>query len=143
MTYVTTGAINRRLECASLQWSSGGSRNPCPLTLLNHNWATAPVVNGTGDGLTLPSGSYMASAYVYATRSSSSQNILFQFYLGGSAVGMSGNTDVYSNGSNVDQADVEFTITSTTTLELKITGVESSIPTLTSSCRIILWRVET
>ena len=144
MTYFTAGTVKRRLECAFLQWSSGGSVNTaCPLTLLNHNWSSSPVINGTGDGLVLPAGSYMASAYVYATRTTATQNVLFQFFLGGSAIGMSGNSDVYQNGANVDQADAEFTLTSSNTLELKITVVESSIPTLLPYCRIVLWRVKT
>lgn len=144
MSYIATGTITKRLECALFQWSSGGGVNTaCPLTVVSHTWSTPPVINGTGDGLTLPQGAYMVSAYVYATRTSASHNISFQFYLGGLAIGKAGSSDVYLNGPNVDQADAEFTVSSSETLELRITGIETSIPNLLSDCRIVLWRIDT
>jgi hypothetical protein len=138
MTFMTASA---RLEAAVFVWASGGAVNTaCPLTLINHNWSPAPVINGSGDGLTLPAGHYMASATIFAHRSSADQNVSFQFYVDGSAEGMAGYSDIFNNNSNVDQADVEFTLTSSGTLELKITGVENSIPSLTSYCRLVVWR---
>jgi hypothetical protein len=145
MSYQAKGFVKKRLMVAFFQWGSGGAVNTaCPLTLLAHTWSDAPVINGGGDGVVLPQGAYMASAYVYATRATASQNIRFQFYLDGAAVGMAGTSDVYLNGSNVDQADCEVVVPSgEATIELKITGVETSIPTLASDCRLVLWRIDT
>lgn len=145
MSYQAVGFVQERLEVALFRWSSGGAIDTaCPLTLLSHTWATAPVINGTSDGVTLPQGFYMASAYIYATRLIASQNIKFQFFVDGSSIGMPGNSDVYLNGGNVDQADAEFTVGSSgAELELVITGIETSIPTLTSDCLLVLWRVNT
>lgn len=135
---------NAKLEVALFEWSSGGGINTAsPLTLLAHTWTTAPVINVGGDGLTLPSGCYMASASVFATRTSATQNISFQFHVDGAPGGMAGYSDTYLNNSNVDQADIEFTLTATAELTLKIVGVEDSIPALTSDCRLIVWRTDT
>lgn len=140
MTYSPHSSGNK-LEVAIFQWSSGGSQgSACPLTLINHNWDVAPVINGTGDGLTLPSGCYRAMATVYATRSNTDENIQFIFQVDSTSIGMFGQTDLYQNSGNVDQADCTFTLTSTATLELMISAIETGIPTLTSDCRLVLWR---
>jgi len=80
-------------------------------------------------------------AKVFATRTSADQNVQFTFQVGGSNVGKPGQTDILNNSGNCDQADAIFSLTSSDTLELVITGSEgSSFPTLTSDCTLILWR---
>lgn len=141
MSYSPPSTSSKKLEVAIFQWSSGGSLNSaCPLTLINDNWDVAPVINGTGDGLTLPNGCYRAMATVYATRSNTDDNIEFSFKLNSADVGMAGQTDYYLNGGNVDQADCTFTVVSSATLELIISGIEGAIPTLSTNCRLVLWR---
>lgn len=132
---------SKKLECAIFQWSSGGLGNACPLVLIDHNWTTAPVLTSGSDGLTLPAGYYMSTAYVYATRTVASHNCQFQFFVNSVAVGVPGNTDVYLNYAHTDQADVEFEVTSSDTLELKITNREALIPTITTESRLVVWRV--
>ncbi len=141
MTYDSTVSA-RRLEVATFVWSaSTGLNQPCPLSLSESSWQTAPVINGAGTGLTLPSGYYRAMAKVFATRTSADQNVQFTFQVGGSNVGKPGQTDILNNSGNCDQADATFSLTSSDTLELVITGAEgSSFPTLTSDCTLILWR---
>jgi|SRR5210317_76348 len=130
----------KKLECAVFSWASGGLNNACPLTQIAHNWTTAPVLTAGSDGLTLPAGYYMVTAYVYASRSGSS-NCEFQLFVSSVSVGVAGSTDVYNNVAHTDQADAEFSVSSSDTLELKITGVESSIPSITTNSRLVVWRI--
>jgi hypothetical protein len=142
MTYEPSSAAKMRLEIATFVWSASiGLNYPCPLSLTESSWQNAPVINGAGTGLTLPSGHYRAMAKVFATRASANQNIEFTFQVGGSNVGKPGQTDIFNNSGNCDQADATFSLTSSDTLELVITAKEgSSFPSLTSDCTLILWR---
>ena len=137
-------ASSRRLEVATFVWSmSTGLNQPCPLSLSESSWQTAPVINGAGTGLTLPTGHYRAMAKVFATRTAANQNIQFTFQVGGSSVGKAGQTDILNNSGNCDQADATFSLTSSDTLELVITGLEGgSFPTVTSDSTLILWRTD-
>lgn len=141
MTYDPSSSA-RRLEVATFVWSmSTGLNQPCPLSLSESSWQTAPVINGAGTGLTLPSGHYRAMAKVFATRTAANQNVEFTFQVGGSNVGKPGQTDILNNSGNCDQADATFSLTSSDTLELVITTIEGApFPTLTSDCTLILWR---
>lgn len=144
MSYDPSSTIKRRLEVATFVWSmSTGLNQPCPLSLEESSWQTAPVINGAGTGLTLPPGNYRAMAKVFATRTAADQNIQFTFKVGGLSVGMPGQTDVLSNLGNCDQADATFSLNTSETLELVITAfdnVGSGSPTLTSDCALALWR---
>lgn len=145
MSYIAQGGnVSRTLRLALFDWSNnitaiGGEYN---LSLLDDTYASSPTITNLTE-INLGAGHYLAQAYSSFTRSSTSDNIQFQLYLDGLAVGMPGNTDMFQ-GNNCDEASCEFTVESSTSLlTLRLLAIESgtSVPSLDGDCRIILWKV--
>jgi hypothetical protein len=140
MTYFGSQATSSRLEMAVLTWSGAPSVNqPFSLTLLNHNWSPAPSVSSTS--MTLPEGEYLAQAYSASTRTGTGQNLKYGWYVDGTLAGLVGQTDLM-DGRNNDISEAVFSVQSSATLELRLVAQNSTLPTLTSDCRIVIWRVQ-
>lgn len=144
MSYMAPGGTAQKtLRLALFDWSNnitaiGGEYN---VSLLNDTYASSPTVTNSTE-INLNAGHYLAQAYPSFTRSTSSDNVQFQFYLDGSAVGILGNTDMYQ-GHNCDESTCEFSIDAAALLTLRLIAIEvgTSVPFLDSDCRIVLWKV--
>jgi len=145
MSYIAQGgAVQKTLRLALFDWSNnitaiGGEYN---VSLLDDTYTSSPTITNSTE-INLGAGHYLAQAYSSFARSSTSDNIQFQLYLDGLAVGMPGNTDLHL-GNNCDEASCEFTVESPTSLlTLRLLAIESgtSVPSLDGDCRIILWKV--
>ena len=145
MTYTVDGGTQLKTQRLALfNWSNnitaiGGSYN---VSLLDDTYPSSPTITNSTE-INLSAGHYLAQAYSSFTRTTASDNVQFKLYLDGSAVGMPGNTDMFQ-GHNCDEASAEFTVSSgTSLLTLRLVAIESgtSVPTLDSDCRIILWKV--
>lgn len=140
MTYFGKQTTSSRLEIAVLTWGGAPSvGQPFALTLLDSTWAPSPTVNATS--LSLIAGDYLVQAYSASTRTGSSQNLKYGWYVDGVLVGMVGQTDLM-DGRNNDIAEAVFSVQSSATLELRLVAQNSTLPTLTSDCRIVVWRVQ-
>lgn len=140
MTYYGPQPALSRLEIAVLTWSGTPSvGQPFSLTLLDHNWSPVPSVNSTS--LSLPPGEYLVQAYSASTRTGSEQNIKYAWYLAGVKAGLDGQTDLM-DGRNNDIAEAVLSVTSTSDLELRLVDKSTTLPALTSNCRIVVWRVQ-
>lgn len=141
MTYFGKQITSSRLEIAVLTWGGAPSvGQPFTLTLLDHTWSPVPSVGATS--ITLPQGEYLAQAYSASTRTGTSQNLKYGWAVDGAQVGMVGQTDLM-DGRNNDIAEAVFSVSSSATLELRLTAsAGSALPTLTSNCRIVVWRVQ-
>lgn len=145
MSYMAPGGTApKTLRLALFDWSNnitaiGGEYN---ISLLDDTYASSPAITNLTE-INLSAGHYLAQAYSSFSRSAASDNIQFQFYLDGAVVGMPGNTDLFG-GVNCDEASCEFTVESSTSLlTLRLLAIESgtSVPSLDSDCRILLWKV--
>jgi len=136
-TYAT-----KTLEVAMFRWGATSQGVAATLTADASTWATPPVESG--GVLTLPPGHYYALATCGLTRSSASSNVRFSFYLDSVAVGKTGQSDMYLsvNGLNCDTAECAFTVPtgSTATLELRVVGVETPFPTITTDSAFVVMR---
>ena len=143
MTYFGPQPSRQRLELAVFSWTHKASQTVSQsfdISLLHTTWDPAPVVS-TGDTLTLPAGHYFAQAFSSISRTTGSQNIAYQFYVDGEAVGLKGQSDFFNNLDN-DVADAVFSLTSPATLSLRLTGLNGALPTVLSNSRIALWRTQ-
>jgi len=145
MSYMAPATNNyqtKPLEVAMFRWSAATQGVPVTLTADASTWAVAPVVSG--NQVTLPAGHYYAFATCGLSRTAAAQNVLFQFYLNASAVGKTGQSDMYlsDSGLNVDTAECAFTVLTgqTGVFDLRVIGVESSIPTITADSALVLMR---
>ena len=144
MSYMAPGGTAQKtLRLALFDWSNnitaiGGEYD---VGLLSDTFSASPTVTNSTE-INLSPGHYLALAYSSFTRSTTSDNVQFKFYLDGSAVGMPGNTDMFQ-GANCDEASCEFTTDASSLLTLRLTAIESgtSVPSLDADCRILVWRV--
>lgn len=140
MTYFGKQTTSSRLEIAVLTWGGAPSvGQPFALTLLDSTWSPSPTVNATS--LSLIAGDYLVQAYSASTRTGASQNLKYGWYVDGVLAGMAGQTDLM-DGRNNDIAEAVFSVQSSATLELRLVAQNSTLPTLTSDCRIVVWRVQ-
>lgn len=142
MTYIPiTRLFSRPLQVLMASWegSSLSVGGAFTLTVLGGTFSAT----STGTSLTLPSGHYFVQAFIDISRPDNSQdNAQYAIYVDGQEVGVKGNSDVYQNNST-DSADAEFTLTAEGSLEIKVTAIENSFPTVTDNSRLIIWRTDT
>jgi hypothetical protein len=142
MTYIPlTQPFSRPLQVLMASWegSSLSVGGAFTLTVLGGTFSAT----STGTSLTLPSGHYFVQAFIDISRPDNSQdNTQYAIYVDGQEVGVKGNSDVYQNNST-DSADAEFTLTAEGSLEIKVTAIENSFPTVTDNSRLIIWRTDT
>lgn len=143
MTYFGLQPAKARLELAMFSWVNKASHSvgqPFDLTQHATTWSPAPVI-ASGDSLALPAGEYFAQAFSNITRSSSTQNIQYAWFVDGVEVGMRGQSDFYVS-KNQDVADAVFGVPEgqTATLELRLVALSGSMPTVTANSCIVVWR---
>lgn len=145
MSYMapTTGTYSTRtLEVAMFRWSATSQNIAVTLTADASTWPMPPVESG--GVITLPAGHYYALATCGLTRTSASSNVRFSFYSDGVAVGKVGQSDMYLslNGLNCDTAECAFTVPmgSSSSLELRVVGVETPFPTITADSAFVIMR---
>ena len=145
MSYAAPGGTAQKtLRLAMFTWSNnitatGGEYN---ISLLDDTYLSSPTITNSTE-INLGAGHYLAQAYSSFTRTTASDNVQFKLYLDGSAVGEFGNTDMYV-GRNCDEATAEFSVASSSLLTLRLLAIEvgTSVPSLDSDCRILLWKVD-
>ena len=146
MTYTSSGLdINKALHMTSLTWSGTASTNTYMTFTIDDELPSAFISSLTSSNteINLPAGHYFAQAYADYTRSSSSDNCQFSWYVDGSQNGHYGAVDFYNSKSS-DVAETSFTLTSAGILRLRITAQSGSNVTLNSShCLALIWRVTT
>lgn len=144
MSYIAQGGtVKKTLRFALFSWSNnitavGGEYN---ISLLDDTFSSSPTITNSTE-INLSAGHYLAQAYSSFTRTVASDNIQFEFFLDGSAVGELGNTDTYQ-GRNCDEATAEFSVGSSSLLTVRLKAIEigTSVPLLDSDCRVLLWKV--
>lgn len=143
MTYYGKQYHKERLAVTFCSWSSLGSEavgDLFQISVLNSTYTTPPSVQN-GTDLVLAAGHYYAQVYCDITRPSASQrNVRFVCTVDGVDVGLYGHSDFYLNQNN-DVAEAEFTLTSSGVFGVRLLALESSLPTVTSNSRIVLWCV--
>jgi len=148
MTYMSPNAPNtledKGLEVAMFRWSASSVNTTATLVSDGSTWATAPSVSG--GVITLPAGHYYALATCGITRTATSQNIRFGFFVDGVLSGKTGQTDLYdgtaSFNANSDLGEAVITVNSgqTKTLDLRATASQSTFPTVTTDSAFVLMR---
>ena len=148
MTYMSPlGAAsmqNRGLEVAMFRWVAASVGVPATLTLDASTWSTQPSVSG--NVIALPAGHYYALGTCGITRTSTSQNVQFAFFLDSAQAGKSGQTDLYggtaTSNTNSDLAEAVATVDAgqTKTLEMRVTASQSTFPTITTDSAFVLMR---
>ena len=143
MTYVSDG-LNRTndLQIAYIRWSGTPSVNTFMTFTIDQELPTSFITSltQTNTEINLPTGHYFAQAYLDYTRTSTSQNNQFSWFLNGTQSGHYGSSDFY-HANTCDVAETAFTLDSAGTLRLKITGVNGSTLTLNDPhCVCIIWR---
>lgn len=148
MTYMSPlGAAameDKGLEVAMFRWVATSVGVAATLTLDASTWATPPSVSG--DVITLPAGHYYALGTCGITRTSTSQNVQFAFFVDSAQTGKSGQTDLYggsaTSNTNSDLAEAVVTVDAglTKTLELRVTASQSTFPTVTTDSAFVLMR---
>ena len=143
MTYVSDG-LNRTndLQIAYIRWSGTPSVNTFMTFTIDQELPTSFITSltQTNTEINLPTGHYFAQAYLDYTRTSTSQNNQFSWFLNGTQSGHYGSSDFY-HSNTCDVAETAFTLDSAGALRLKITGVNGSTLTLNDPhCVCIIWR---
>lgn len=143
MTYFP-GVARPRASVAIFEWSPKAAHSVgdlFDLSLVSHTFEATPALTN-GDSINLTQGDYMAQAFIYAEKVSASQNLRFQFHIDGVAVGVYGQTDMMDN-VQADTADAVLRVDEGgASLDLRLIGVENSLPTIVSAHSwIALWRV--
>lgn len=144
MSYIAKGGtVQKTLRFALFDWSNnitviGDEYN---VSLLGDTFLSSPAITNSTE-INLGAGHYLAQAYSSFTRTTASDNVQFEFFLDGSAVGELGNTDTYQ-GRSCDEATAEFSVDSSSLLTVRLKAIEvgTSVPSLDSDCRISLWKV--
>lgn len=143
MSYIApSGPAVKRLQIAEITLSGSPAANGyfTFATLVDHTFDTAPTgLNSTS--LSLPAGSYMFRACLDVTRTTSSHNYQFQFEADSTLIGLTGQTGLYTNLRS-DVCEAVYRSTSTITLKLEATAIETSAPTLTTDSKCFIWRVD-
>ena len=143
MTYSTSGLqIQKSLSMTKLNWSGTAKTNTYLTFSIDDEVPSAFITNLTNSDteINLPAGHYYAQAYSDYTRTSTSQNCQFSWYVDGSQSGHYGAVDFYNNKSS-DVAETTFSLTNSGILRLRITAQNSTAVTLNSShCLAIIWR---
>ena len=145
MTYASNG-LNRTndLQLAYLRWSGTPSLNTFMTFTIDQELPTSFITSltQTNTEINLPAGHYFAQAYIDYTRTSTSQNNQFAWFVNGSLSGHYGSSDYYHTNT-CDVAETAFTLNSAGTLRLKITGASGSTVTLNDPhCVCIIWRTD-
>lgn len=145
MTYFS-GVARPRASVAIFEWAPKAGHSVgdlFDLSLVSHTFEATPSLTG-GDSVNLAQGDYMAQAFIYAEKVSASQNLRFQFYIDGVAVGVYGQTDMMDN-VQADTADAVFQVgEGGASFDLRLISVENSMPTIVPAHSwIVLWRVAT
>jgi len=146
MTYVSDG-LNEvtDLSIAYINWSGTPANNTFMTFTIDQELPSSFIVSltQTDTQINLPAGHYFAQAYIDYTRTATSSNNKFEWFVNGVSSGHVGSSDFF-HANTCDVAESTFTLTSAGSLRLKITGVTGSVITLNSDhCAVILWRVET
>lgn len=145
MTYVSD-ALNRTndLQLAYLRWSGTPTLNTFLTFTIDQELPTSFInsLTQTNTEINLPAGHYFAQAYIDYTRTSTSQNNQFGWFVNGSLSGHYGSSDYYHTNT-CDVAETAFSLNSSGTLRLKITGENGSTMTLNDPhCVCIIWRTD-
>jgi len=144
MTYVTSGLnITKSLSMATLNWTGTATTNTDMTFTIDDEVPSSFITSLTSSNteINLPAGHYFVQAYCDYTRSSTSDNNQFFWYIDGTQSGHYGAVDFYNIRSS-DVAETEFTLTSSGILTLKITAQNGSAVTLNNShCLALIWRV--
>lgn len=141
MTYTSSGLnYTLPLQVAMLTWSGTPSLNAFMNFSIDDELPSTFITSITSNTtINLPAGNYFAQAFIDYTRTLTTQNCVFYFYVDDVQKEHEGQTDFYNNYS-ADNAETTFTLTQAGTLKLKITAVNGSAVTLTNHCKILLWR---
>jgi len=144
MTYTSSGLdINKSLYMTSLTWSGTASTNTYMTFTIDDELPSSFISSLTSSNteINLPAGHYFAQAYADYTRSATSDNCQFSWYVDGSQNGHYGAVDFYNSKSS-DVAETSFTLTSTGVLRLRITAQSGNNVNLNNShCLALVWRV--
>ena len=144
MTYSTSGLnITKSLSMAALNWTGTATTNTDMTFTIEDQVPSSFITSLTSSNteINLPVGHYFAQAYCDYTRSSTSDNNQFSWYVNSTQSGHYGAVDFYNSKSS-DVAETEFTLTSAGVLTLKITAQNGSAVTLNNShCLALIWRV--
>ena len=145
MTYAASG-LNRSvdLQIAELEWSGTPTTNTHMTFTIDQELPSSFIASltQTNTEINLPAGHYFAQAYIDYTRTSTSDNCQFAWFVNGTLSGHYGASDYYHNNT-CDVAETAFTLDNAGALRLKITGTNNSTLTLNSPhCVCLIWRVE-
>lgn len=142
MSYISPASNIKRLEIAEITLSgSPGVNGYFTFSTLNdHTFGTSPT-GLNSNTLVLPKGSYMFRSCLDITRVGSSYNYQFQFEANGSLIGLVGQTGFYLN-TRSDLAEATYESNSSFELKIKVIGIQTAAPTLTSDSKLFIWRVE-
>ena len=144
MTYVSDGLNKtKNLQLAYIRWSGTPSLNTFMTFTVDQELPTSFITSltQTNTEINLPAGHYFAQAYIDYTRSSTSDNNQFGWFVNGSLSGHYGASDYYNGNNTCDVAEAAFTLNAAGTLRLKITGASGSTLTLNDPhCLCIIWR---
>ena len=143
MSYIAPDqGLSRTLQIAEITLSGSPAANGyfTFATLVDHTYDTAPTGLST-DTLSLPAGNYFIRAALDVTRSSTNDNYIFKFEVGGSVIGRSGRTGV-ANNLKSDMAEAPHSSGSAISLKLKCVQVEGTAPTLTTDSKCFIWRCD-
>jgi len=140
MSYIAPFA-NKRLQIAEIRLSGSPAANGYFTfhSIIDDTFDASPT-GLSSDTLSLSAGNYIFRAFMDITRSSTNDNYVFKWEVGGSLIGVEGRTAIADNIRS-DAAEVPYDSTSSIILKLKCTSVEGSAPTLTSESRCYIWRV--
>lgn len=146
MTYVSDG-LNRTndLQLAYLRWSGTPTLNTYMTFTVDQEVPSTFITSLTqaNTEINLPAGHYFAQAYIDYTRSSTSDNCQFTWFVDGSTSGHYGASDFFNDSRTSDVAETAFTLNSAGALRLKITGINGSTLTLNDPhCVCIIWRTD-
>lgn len=142
MTYVTSG-LNRTedLQLAYLRWSGTPTVNTHMTFAVDQELPTSFITSltQTNTEINLPPGHYFAQAYIDYTRTATSHNNQFAWFVNGTLKGHYGSSDYY-HANTCDVAEAAFTLTSAGTLRLKITAENATLTLNDPHCVAIIWR---
>lgn len=143
MTYISDGLNELAdLSLAYIRWSGTPSSGTFMTFTIDQELPSSFITSltQTNTEINLPAGHYFAQAYIDYTRTATTDNNKFEWFVNGSQSGHVGSSDYY-HANTCDVAETAFSLTSAGTLRLKITGVTGSTMTLNDPhCVIILWR---
>ena len=150
MTYVSDGLNKtKNLQLAYIRWSGTPSLNTFMTFTVDQELPTSFITSltQTNTEINLPAGHYFAQAYIDYTRSSTSDNCKFYWFVDNTQTGHYGASDYFNHsiyeGSTSDVAEAAFTLSSAGALRLKITDTAGSTLTLNDPhCICIIWRTD-